>query len=159
MSMLSDVMVECMITLDVERAKRIWNEGFASDPPITSDAEMLATLHIARTMSKSVPRKLRFYSHCWLIDRGLRSKLPDEFLPLAQRMYPRIVSSVGISVGYQSDVLKPAVPIIRKAMEDAVREVYADSRGDDIPLVRERMFAAKHDAEEKLFGDIDKLRE
>lgn len=143
-----------METLDVARARQIWNEGLPGMPSIDSDADMLVTLHLARTRSSSIAKRLRYYSHCWLIDRGLQSVLPDELKPAAERMYPRIVSSVGISVNSGSSLLKPAIPIIRTSMEEAVLEVYADNRGDDIPFVRERMSEAKRKAVRKLFGRI-----
>lgn len=151
---LSSIMRECLFSLDLERAKRIWNNFLPDKPPITSDAEMLATLHLARTMARSIPDKLRFYSHRWLTERGLPSLLPDELRPDAEQMYPVLRRSVGISLNSQSSMIAPAIPIIRGAMEGAVLEAYDDGRGDDIPFVKERMAEAKSGAIKKLFGKL-----
>jgi hypothetical protein len=76
--------------LDVHAAKRAWGEP--------DDAKTLVMLHMARTAAKSIPMGLRAYSHRWLVDHGLPSQLPDELKPKAERMYPQVVSAVGIAV-------------------------------------------------------------
>jgi len=83
------------------------------------------------------------------------SLLPDEERPSAERMYPQVKRSVGISLGSQSSMVEPALPIIRGEMEKAVLEVYADGRKDDIPFLKERMRLAREGAVKKLFGKID----
>jgi hypothetical protein len=142
----------CMVSLDVKRAREVWKLVAPHLPPIKSDAEMLTTLHLARTQSPLLNDRLRFYSHCWLLDRGHPSALPDKLRPAAERMYPRMVRSVGISMNARSDLFKPIVRQVRGAMEDAVLEVYSDGKGDDIPLVKRRMREARKTTVRKLLG-------
>jgi hypothetical protein len=142
----------CMVSLDTERAREIWKLVNPHLPPITSDAEMLTTLHLARTQSQKLNRSLRFYSHCWLLERGYPSALPDHMRPSAQRMYPITVKSVGISVNAKSELLRPVVSHIRGAMEDAVMEVYADGKQEDVPLIKQRMLEARRYVARKLLG-------
>jgi len=142
----------CMVDLDVERARRIWSAVAPHLPPITSDAEMLKTLHLARTQSESLALRLRFYSHRWLCERGLPTALPDHLRPSADRMYPRKQTGVGISVNTRSEIFRPVMVEVRGSMEDAVKEVYADGKSDDIPLIRRRMMEARRTIVRKLLG-------
>jgi len=41
---------------------------------------------------------------------------------------------------------------VRGSMEDAVKEVYADGKSDDIPLIRRRMMEARRTIVRKLLG-------
>lgn len=145
-------MQHCMVSLDVTRAREIWKLVSPHLPPITSDAEMLATLHLARTQSPIVADRLRFYSHCWLLDHGHPSALPDNLRPAAERMYPRTVTSVGISVNARSDLTRLIVPYVRGAMEDAVMEIYADGKSEDVDLLKRRMLEARRSTIHKLLG-------
>jgi hypothetical protein len=142
----------CMVSLDVARAKEVWKLVAPHLPPITSDAEMLTTLHLARTQSPVVNDRLRFYSHCWLVERGHTSALPDKLKPAAERMYPRMVRSVGISMNVRSELFRPIVGHVRGAMEDAVKEVYADGKEEDVELIRRRMREARRMTVRKLLG-------
>jgi hypothetical protein len=67
------------------------------------------------------------------------SMLPDELKPRAERMYPMIVSGVGIAVKAKNPLFQPVADEVRKAMEIAVREADADQRLTDVPFVRQRM--------------------
>jgi hypothetical protein len=149
---LAGEMQHCMVSLDVERARQVWGIIFPHLPPINSDEEMLATLHMARTQSVSINDKLRFYSHRWLSERGHPSQLPDELRPSAERMYPRRQSAVGISVNVQSELFRPVAKHVRGAMEDAVLEIYADGRSEDIDLIKKRMLEARQKVTRKLLG-------
>jgi hypothetical protein len=142
----------CMVSLDVKRAREVWKLVAPHLPLIKSDAEMLATLHLARTQSSLVTDKLRFYSHCWLLERGHPSALPDKLKPAAERMYPRMVRSVGISMNARSDLFRPIVGQVRGAMEDAVLEVYSDGKSEDIPLIKQRMSEARKNTVRRLLG-------
>lgn len=149
---LAGEMQSCMVSLDVKRAREIWGVVAPHLPPITSDEEMLKTLHLARTQSKVLNTKLRFYSHRWLCERNLPSLLPDELKPSAEKMYPRNIQSVGISVNARSDLTRPIIKEVRVAMENAVNEVYADGRASDIDLIKQRMIEARHSVTRKLLG-------
>jgi hypothetical protein len=149
-----NAMQECLVSLDLERARAIWQAVNPHLKPITTDAEMLATLHLARTQNDAVDDRLRFYSHCWLMERGLPSMLPDHLKPAADRMYPRKQSAVGISVNSQSELFRPVLSHVRTAMEGAVNELYADGHAENIKLIRHRMFEARRDTLRKLLGII-----
>jgi hypothetical protein len=86
-----------------------------------------------------------------LQDNNLPSGLPDSLRPKAERIYPRVVDGVGISVNASSLAMRPIVPIVQRAMEDTVQEAYAD--GDTEPtLLKTRMMEARVKAVKKLVG-------
>jgi hypothetical protein len=143
-----------MVTLDVPRARAIWGDVFPHLPAIESDDHMLLTLHMARTQSEAFNERLRFYSHRWLSERGYPSQLPDKLRPSAERMYPVKSSSVGISVNIKSELFRPIASHVRGAMEDAVSEVYADGKQDDVSLIKNRMMEARRRVIKKLIGII-----
>jgi hypothetical protein len=138
------------VELDVKGIRELWGKTPGLPQPET-DAEALASLHRARTQAESVPLKLRAYSHRWLQDNNLPSGLPDSLRPKAERIYPRVVDGVGISVNASSLAMRPIVPIVQRAMEDTVQEAYAD--GDTEPtLLKTRMMEARVKAVKKLVG-------
>lgn len=141
-----------MVMLDVAGMKRLAAETMPHIPP-QSDADVLASLHMARTQAESLPLRLRAYSHSWLMERGLPSQLPDALKPSAERLYPRVVTGVGISVNFKAPELKPAGDLIRKAMEAAVEDCYADGR-EDPAYVKPRMIEAGQKERRKLFGRL-----
>lgn len=131
---------------DVRQCRRMWS-AFMPHLPQPENAE--AAMHMARTAAATVSLKARAWSHRWLTERGLPSQLPDKLKPSAERLYPRVVEGVGISVNARSEWLKPAMVEIRHAMEDAVADCYAN--GDRDPLiVRPRMFEAREGALKQL---------
>lgn len=141
----------CLVDLDIEGMRRLWRHTSSHLPQPKNDADALAALHLARTQAKSVPFKLRAYSHRWLTERGLPSQLPDNLRPKAERMYPVVVDAVGISVNAKSELLLPIVPHIRAAMENVVLDAYAN--GDKDPsIIKARMNEAKQSTVRKLVG-------
>lgn len=133
--------------------RALWAHIAPNLPQPSTDAEALATIHRARTEMRSIPLKLRAYSHRWLEDHGLPSGLPDELKPKAERIYPRIAEAVGVSANFRSPILKPAQPIVQGAMSDAVLECFADRRTEPA-FVKSRMLEAKDFAIRKLFGSL-----
>jgi hypothetical protein len=121
-------------------------------PQPQSDHETLATIHYARTVANSFSLRLRAYSHAWLLDHGLRSGLPDELKPKAERMYPRIAEGVGIACRGTSEVGRAIAPLIQGAMSGAVMDIYADDRSPDPARVRARMAEARRTTVRKLIG-------
>ena len=103
--------------------------------------------------------RLRAYSHAWLLGEGLPSGLPDELKPKAERMFPRVVEGVGIAVGGTSELGRAIAPLVRSAMSDAVRDVYADSknRSPEVELVKSRMALARTYTVKKLLGKVDAI--
>lgn len=141
-----------LIELDVAGARALWAKTAPKATQPASDGEALATLHMARTAAVTVPFKARAYSHCWLLDHGFPSQLPDRLKPRAERLYPREVRAVGIAVHATNELFKPIVPLVRGAMEDAVLECFADGHERNSELVRARMIEAKRTAVRKLIG-------
>lgn len=122
-------------------------------PQPKTRAEGEVTMHLTSTESAVVTTPKRFYSHAWLTERGMPSHLPDRLKPAAERMYPRAVSAVGISVGFRSSFLKPAGALIQRAMSDAVADAYAEGR-EDPAFVRARMAEARTLETKRLFGSV-----
>lgn len=124
-------------------------------PAPPSDHAAEAALHHARTQARSVPMRLRAWSHRWLCERGYPSGLPDILRPRAERLYPTVVEAVGISCNAVSPSMRPIVSEIRRSMEAVVLDVYADTkhRGHPDPaLVRGRMREARERTVKKLLG-------
>jgi hypothetical protein len=119
-------------------------------PQSRGDVEI--AMHYQRTVSTTVGFKFRAYSHRWLTERGIPSMLPDELKPRAERMYPMIVSGVGIAVKAKNPLFQPIADEVRKAMEIAVREADADQRLTDVPFVRQRMREARERTYKELTG-------
>jgi hypothetical protein len=150
----SDAFRRCLVECDVQGMRRLWAHVRPNLPQPRSDRETLATIHYARTVTKSIPLRLRAYSHSYLLDHDLPSGLPDKLKPMAERLYPRVVEGVGISVNAKSEMLKPAVPIIRGAMEGAVEDAYSHSTSPDPAFVKIRMFEARSKTIKQLFGSL-----
>lgn len=149
---LSDAMRECLEKADAHNANELWRKACPHLPPAKDDAEALKTIHYARTISGSIRDSLRCYSHRWLEERGLPSGLPDCLKPKADRLYPRIASSVGLAVRMRNPEEAPAGIEIRKAMEYAVLEAEADGKLTDSPFVKCRVEEARAKERKALFG-------
>lgn len=146
-------MLRCLTELDVAGVRRLWFEIAPKFNHQLDDRQALVALHMARTQTERLALGHRAYSHRWLLDNGYPSQLPDELKPKAERIYPRQVEAVGISVNFRSPILKPAATVIQKAMSDAVEDAFAN--GDrDPPLVRRRMFDARERVMMRLFGRL-----
>lgn len=130
----------CLVELDIEGMVRAWGRAWPGLPVPATRGEVLVALHIARTAAASVPIRLRAYSHRWLTDQGYPSQLPDHLKSRAERLYPKVEKSVGISVNSKYPVVKYA---IQTAMEQAVLEAYADGHRDEPEKVRQRMLEAR----------------
>lgn len=141
----------CMDDLDVGQARKLWAHVFGHLPQPRTDHDVLIMLHRARTESPLVHNTKRYYSHRWLLDHGLPSALPDPLRPLAERLYPRVVTAVGISLNTSSAWLKPALPLVQRAMERSVLETMGDGVTDPV-VIKRRMFEAKDKEQTKLFG-------
>lgn len=141
----------CLDTLDVADMRRLW-ANHSPHLPQPNDAQCLATMHLARTEAQSIDFHKRAYSHAWLAERGLPSKLPDHLRPTAQQMFPVVAKAVGISVKAASEHGKKAAVEIQSAMEDAVKESVEDGRFDDVAHVKRRIDAARKKAIDRLFG-------
>jgi hypothetical protein len=133
---------------DVRLVCRMWA---AFMPHLPQPEDGAAAMHMARTVAETVSFKARAWSHRWLTEHGLPSQLPDNLRPSAERIYPRIVEGVGISVNCRNPWMKPAMVEVQGAMEGAVADCYAN--GDTAPvIVRPRMFEAREKTMRSLFG-------
>lgn len=149
---LSVAMRECLETANAHDARELWAKAAPHLPQPKDDAEALKTIHYARTVSEAISDSLRCYSHCWLLDHGLPSGLPDRLKAKAEQVYPRIASAVGLAVRMRDVGEAPAGIEIRKAMEHAVLEAEADGRLTDSPFVKRRVEEARAKERRKLFG-------
>lgn len=137
---------QCLVDLDVPLSRKLWRHVSPHLSQPADDAEMLATLHMARTATEDIDTRLRFYSHRWMLDRGYPSQLPDRLKPSAERMYPRVVDAVGVSVNSKYPIVKAE---IGGAMVNAVLETYADGVKDPA-IVKGRMLQARGRARRSL---------
>lgn len=136
---------------DVEGLRAFWRNASPHLPQPESREQAEIVMHRARTEAESLPIDKRAYSHRWLCDRGLPSGLPDELKPRAERIYPRVVEAVGISVNARSEMLKPLAREVERAMADAVEEAYADGRTDP-GFIKSRMAEVKDRTWRQLMG-------
>jgi hypothetical protein len=143
----------CLEALDVAAMRKLWRRVSPHLAQPKDDAEALATIHHARTQSESIGLKLRAWSHRWLLERGYPSGLPDHMKPAAERLYPRVVESVGISVNFSSPILQPIAAEVRGAMEHAVQDAYASKRTEPA-FLRARMQEARETTMRKLVGRL-----
>jgi hypothetical protein len=136
---------------DLAYLRGIWRVVAPHLPQPESDADAEVVMHRARTEAATLPLNARAWSHRWLEERGLPSGLPDELRPKAERLRPPVVEGVGISVNCHSDHLRPAAIEVRKAMEIAVEEAFADGRTDP-GFLTARMNEARRRAWKQLLG-------
>ena len=137
--MISAALRQCLIDLDVSGVRALARETWPLVPQPKGDEGFTVGIHQMRTREQTVPPKYRYYSHCWLTERGLPSQLPDRLKQSAERMYPKVVDSVGVAVRSKVQEIKDA---IEGRMVYAVEDCYAN--GDRDPsIVKPQMMAAR----------------
>ena len=136
---------------DVDGLRAAWCKVAPHLPQPETRRHAEIVMHLTRT-GTDMPFKLRAYSHAWLTERALPSHLPDELKPRAERLYPRVVSAVGISVNTKNEFLKPVVNEVCQAMEYAVLEAEGDGKLEDSAHVRLRMSEARERTYRALVG-------
>ncbi len=140
---------------DVKGLMAGWAKACPQLPQPKDLAEAEITMHMARTLANSVSDGKRFYSHRWLLERGLPSQLPDHLKPRAERVGKgKEVEAVGISVNFKSPHLKKAGIEVRRSMEDVVNDMYANGDNKDPALVKQRMLEAREKSMHQLFGSV-----
>jgi hypothetical protein len=137
---------------DVAMCQKAHARLFPHLPAAPDFASAEIQMHMARTQVDWLDLKKRAYSHRWLQERGYPSQLPDHLKPKAERLYPIIAEAVLVSANSNSAILKPAMPIIQKAMCDAVEEAAADGKLSDSEFVKARMGEARRRSMRQLFG-------
>ena len=136
---------------DLDGLREHWAAAMPNMPQPETREQAEIVMHHARTQAESLPLKARAYSHKWLCERKLPSGLPDRLKPSAERLYPTVATSVGISVNARNPWFKPAIAEVQGAMEYAVNEAYADGRQEP-DFVRGRMNDARERTFKALFG-------
>ena len=129
-----------LVSLDIDGAVSFWGQLFPGYPVPATREEVLVSMHMARTSASSINFQERAYSHCWLIDHNFPSLLPDPLKPRAERLYPKQVGGVGISVNSKYPVVQHA---IQGAMQTAVLEAYGDGYENNPNKVKQRMQEAR----------------
>ena len=149
----SDAYRGALSECNVKLVRKLWNHLAPHMPQPKSDAEALATIHMARTECAALPLSQRQWSHRWLAERNLPSLLPDHMRPSAEQIVPKVVRAVGNSVNFKSALLKPVEAPVREAINYAILDIHADDPDftDDV-LVRRRMKEAKADTLKRLLG-------
>lgn len=140
-------------TGDIAALRGLWSAVAPHLPQPANDGEAEIAMHVARTQAESVSIRKRAYSHRWLEERSLPSSLPDHLKPQVDRLYPKVVGAVGISVNFRSEFMKPAKALVERAMGDAVEDAFAEGR-TDLVFVSAQMARAKAREMKALFGGI-----
>jgi hypothetical protein len=141
-------MRRCLMECDCHGIRALWRHISPHLPQPETDEEALKTLHLARTLTRSIPVRYRMYSHAWLRDHDLPSGLPDKLRPKAERIYPPVVEAVGIATKNNHAVARA----IRKAMEDVVMDHYSTDRvkRPDPVVVKRDMLRVRDDVKRHL---------
>ena len=112
------------------------------------DAEKL--LHIARSGAKSIALEKRQYSHAWLADRGLPSKLPKKDRPSI------ICRSVGIAVSSSVRYVRDSLTGVQ---ENVVLSAYADGVQDPKVVGQLMKEAREREARGLMLGPGERAKE
>lgn len=138
---------------DVEGLRAFWQNVASGMPQPETHEQAEIVMHMTRTAAGSVGFKARAYSHRWLTERNHRSQLPESLKPRAEQLYPQVVDAVGISVNFRSPYMAPAAAEVRKVMEHAVEDAFADGRKDPA-FIKAQMMRAKGREMQALFGRL-----
>ncbi len=137
--MIGDDFRAALENLDLPRLKAIWKQFYKHLPQPQNDDEALKWAHMARTQSKKVAEAKRLYSHKWLRERSLPSLLPDELKQSFEKVYPTVVTSVGVMVMSNVPEIKTG---ITNAMNHVIGDLYADGVTDP-RILKPRMLEAR----------------
>jgi hypothetical protein len=96
----------CLLELDVDGLRRLWERVAPHLPQSKSRAEALHAMHLARVNMKTIPEQARAYSQAWL----------DEHAP------SRVVPAVGLIVGATSPARRVSALDLRKEWEHTVMQ-------------------------------------
>lgn len=133
----------CLVDCDVQGAMKIWVHVFPNMPLPGNEEETLMVIHMTRTATERLPFRFRAYSHRWLMERqannpAIRSLLPDDLKPRAERMYPRVVSAVGICVATFGNKKTDYHHHVSTKLCELVADMYADGIEDPV-VIKARM--------------------
>ena len=130
----------CLVDCDKEGIRKIWKHVAPNMPIPENDDDTLVCIHITRTATERLPFRFRAYSHSWLRERFPvnPSLLPEDLKPRAERMYPRIVSAVGICVASFGNKKTDYHHHVSTKLCELVADMYADGIEDPV-LIKARM--------------------
>lgn len=128
----------CLVDCDVETIRKLWKHVYPSMPLPETHEDTVVCIHMTRTATQRLPFRFRAYSHRWLEERNMRSLLPDDLKPKAERMYPRIVSAVGICVATLGNRKTDYHHHVSTALCNLVADLYADGI-EDPAIIKPRM--------------------
>lgn len=128
----------CLVDCDIQGIRKIWAHVSPNMPSPETDEAALICIHMTRTATERLPFRFRAYSHSWLTERAMRSLLPDELKPRAERMYQRIVSAVGICVAGLGNKKTDYHHYVSTKLCELVADMYADGIEDPV-IVSARM--------------------
>lgn len=121
----------CMIEMDVVQARKLWAEVFPHLVQPATDEDMRLQLHLARTMSKQVPLRLRLFSKQWLSERavgriaaavGIAVLAPKHRAHIAKAIGERMTDSVQDSIKQGLDVDTDAAEVKRRMLAARAKE-------------------------------------
>jgi hypothetical protein len=145
---------QALIDGNDDELHRLWTAIFPGLPRPSKRDDIVTTMHIARTAADCVPDRGRFYSHRWLEERGLPSRLPMNLRPKCDQYYAGVTPAVGFAYGTDKEWLKPAKPLIERAVHTVIEDCAANGDLDKPDMVRDLMMDAKNDEFRRLFGAI-----
>lgn len=143
-----------MEELDVVAARRLWQHVNPHLKQPANDHETLLMLHHARTQSNVIRLRERVYSDRWLFDHGYPTALPDNLRKLGDRLYPRIVEGVGISVAVSSEFMRPVGDALVHAQAVVVADAYNSGPVVDAAKLKVAMEEARLAEKKRLLGSV-----
>lgn len=142
-----------MEELDVVAARRLWRHVNPHLHQPANDHETLLMLHHARTQSNVIRLRERVYSDRWLVEHGYPTAMPDNLRALGDRLYPRIVEGVGISVAVSSEFMRPVGDALVQAQAAVVADAYNSGSVDTVKL-KAAMEEARIAEKKRLLGSV-----
>lgn len=133
----------CLIELDVAGIIRLHRETSPHIPP-PKPADALISLHMARFLATTLPRKLRAYSHAWLKERNITWTREDGWIFRP----PDNVVAEGVGIASKSQVPGLSQKIVH-AMSSALLNGIAKGIIEP-PMQREVMLKARDKVRFKL---------
>lgn len=136
---------------DVDACRAHWAKHAPHLPQSENREQAEIVMHSARTMTQGLTLRARAYSHRWLCERGLPSSLPDDLKPKAERIYPRVVEGVLISVLNGAGPMHAAKELVEADIAEVVADAYARGKTDPA-YISGLMADAKERSIRSLFG-------
>ena len=119
---------------DPMEVTKIYDLTYPKMPKLADRHEAEVVMHKARTGCRVLKLEKRLYSHAWLMERGIKSDLPDDLRPPSQQVRPVIFSAVGVAVNslsHRSDRVEEAKAIekvMARAAGDMIRAGITDGK-------------------------------